>query len=46
MFFVEQNGQDPFNRAKLMNIGVIESVKLELSKTSSELEEKGKYKRW
>ena len=44
MFFVEQNDQDPFNRAKLMNVGVIESVKLELGKMSSEFKEKGKYK--
>ena len=31
IFFIEQNGSDPFNRAKLMNVGAIEAVKTQLT---------------
>ena len=31
IFFVEQNGSDPFNRAKLMNVGIIEALKSQLT---------------
>jgi hypothetical protein len=31
IFFIEQNGTDPFNRAKLMNVGAIEAVKTQLT---------------